>query len=214
RTPSTSPRPDAPARSGRPPRRAPRDSAVPRLRVAARRCPPWHASRRTRAPRHPRRTKPSRSAPCEALPSPYTSVMYLWLARRAAPAAPVPYVLLDQAVPQGDDALGVCGDVVLVRDQHDRLPVAVQLLEQRHDLLARLAVQVARRLVRQQQRRLVHQRTRNRHPLALPARQLRGPVLHARPKPHTLQHQLRTTTPLLRTHPRIDQWQLHIVQRR
>src|SRR5690606_3116920 len=67
-----------------------------------------------------------------------------------------PHVAGDQAVPQGDDALGVCGDVVLVRDQHDRLPVAVQLLEQRHDLLARLAVQVARWLVRQQQRRLVH----------------------------------------------------------
>ena len=59
------------------------------------------------------------------------------------------------------------------------LPVAVQLLEQPHDLLAGGAVEVAGGLVGQQDRRAHHQRARDGHALALAARELVGLVVDA-----------------------------------
>src|SRR5690606_23828583 len=51
-------------------------------------------------------------------------------------------VVLDEAVAEVDDAAGVVRDVVLVRDDEERVPAAVELLEQPHDLLARRRVEV------------------------------------------------------------------------
>src|SRR3546814_10894240 len=59
------------------------------------------------------------------------------------------------------------GNIVLMGDQHDGVAFAVQFVEQRHDLGAGVAVQIAGRLVAEQDRRVRHQRARNRHALAL-----------------------------------------------
>jgi hypothetical protein len=56
-----------------------------------------------------------------------------------------------------------------VGDQHQALPGGVQVLQQRADLLAGGGVQRPGRLVSQQQLGPVDQRTRDRHPLPLPA---------------------------------------------
>jgi len=71
-----------------------------------------------------------------------------------------------------DDALGVFGDVALVGDHQDRPAGVVQLLEQSHDLFAGLRVEVAGRLVGEQEGRLVGQRSGDRDPLALSPRKL------------------------------------------
>src|SRR6185503_1754779 len=76
------------------------------------------------------------------------------------------------AVLEPHDALTVRGHVGLVRDDDDRLAVAMQLVEQREDLDARLRVEVARGLVGQEYRWVRHERARDRHALPLPARKL------------------------------------------
>src|SRR5436853_4868105 len=52
-------------------------------------------------------------------------------------------VLLNAAVAHVHDALGVSRDVRLVRDQHDRFPLVVQSLKDRHDLFRRARVEIA-----------------------------------------------------------------------
>ena len=66
-----------------------------------------------------------------------------------------------------------------MRDEHDRSTRPVQGLEDRDDLLGRLRIQVAGRLVGQKQIRLVDQRPRNRDALLLAAGQLGRRVTHA-----------------------------------
>ena len=73
------------------------------------------------------------------------------------------------------------GGVRIVRDHDDRLAVlAVERLQQVEDLVARLAVEVARGLVAEQQRRVGDDRARDADPLLLAARELArtmpGPV--------------------------------------
>ena len=70
-----------------------------------------------------------------------------------------------------------CGDVVLVGDQHDRAALAVEVVEQVEDVGGRGRVEVAGRLVGQEQRRLGHQRPGDRDPLLLAARELAGLVV-------------------------------------
>ncbi len=63
-------------------------------------------------------------------------------------------------------------DVVFMRDQDDRVSIAVQPREQRHDLNAGGSVQVAGRFVCKKNRRIVYQRAGDRHALPLAAGQL------------------------------------------
>src|SRR5438552_10852830 len=49
----------------------------------------------------------------------------------------------DHAVFDEDHAVGVFGDVVFVGDQHDGIAFRLQAIEQRHDLVAGLRVEVA-----------------------------------------------------------------------
>ena len=88
-------------------------------------------------------------------------------------------VAQDLAVAERDDAPGELRDVGLVRDEDDGLPLVVQGLEDRHDLLRRPRVEVARRLVREEDRRLVHEAPRDRDPLLLAARELGRRVVPA-----------------------------------
>ena len=84
------------------------------------------------------------------------------------------------------------GQRVAVRhdDQHGLLRV-VQLEEQRRDGVGRLGVEVARRLVAQQQLRLSDQRARDGDALFLAAGQLRGPMTQAAAEPDAIEQRLR-----------------------
>ena len=87
---------------------------------------------------------------------------------------------LDAPVPERDRAGRVLRDVGLVRDEHDReAALAVQPLEDVHHLDARARVEVARRLVGQQDRRAVDERTRDGDALLLSARELIRMVIRA-----------------------------------
>ena len=79
-----------------------------------------------------------------------------------------------QAVLQDDLALGLVGDVLLVRHDDHRVAAPVDVLEQRHDLLRGAAVERAGRLVGEDHLGLADQRARDGHALLLAARQLVG----------------------------------------
>src|ERR687892_509488 len=81
---------------------------------------------------------------------------------------------LDEAV----NSVRAPGQLGIVRGDQERDPaLGLKLHEQVVDDLARLGVQVARRLVSENHARLVHQRTRDRDPLLLAARHLARPVM-------------------------------------
>ena len=78
-------------------------------------------------------------------------------------------ILFDPAVANRDHAMGVGGDVGFVRDEDDGVAGAVQAIEERHDFDAGLRIEVAGRLVGEQDRRVVDQRARDGDALALTA---------------------------------------------
>src|ERR1044071_4226003 len=80
----------------------------------------------------------------------------------------------DLAVAQHDLPLRHLGHVLLVSHDDHRVAALMNALQQRHDLLGGLAVERARRLVREDHFRLVHQRARDGHALLLAARELVG----------------------------------------
>ncbi len=75
----------------------------------------------------------------------------------------------------------------IVRDHDDGRAVAVDLLEQLHHRARHLRVEIAGRLVGEQQLRAAGQRAGDRHALLLAARQLGRIVAHARRKADALQ---------------------------
>ena len=93
-------------------------------------------------------------------------------------------VLDDLAVAQPDHPLGLLGDVGLVRDQHDGAAFFVQAREDPQDVLGGVRVEVAGRLVGEDQRGVGHDRPRDRDPLLLAAGQLGGLVVQAVGHPH------------------------------
>ena len=92
-------------------------------------------------------------------------------------------------------------------------PAAWSDAEDLHDLLAGDAVEVAGRLVGQEDAGLVHQRTGDGHPLALAAGELVGPVVHAVGQAHPLQRRRGPVAALPPAHAGVHQRQLHVVQR-
>src|SRR5438067_7279769 len=67
------------------------------------------------------------------------------------------FVKLDFTVANMNYAMGMQSDVMLVRDQDDRVAFVMQALEQRHDLVAGGGVEVPGGLVGQQNRGTIHQ---------------------------------------------------------
>ena len=100
----------------------------------------------------------------------------------------------------------------VVGDDHDRLAVVVQLVEDLEDLVTRLAVEIAGGLVGQDQRRPVHEGARDGRALALPPRELGGPVLPALHQAHPLQRLERASLAIRPGQARVDQGQLHVAQ--
>ena len=78
-------------------------------------------------------------------------------------------VLVDATVEDVQNAVRVLGDVVLVRHQDDRIPLAVEMVEQPHDFLRRLRIEIAGRLVCKDDRWIIHQGAGNGDALALTA---------------------------------------------
>ncbi len=115
----------------------------------------------------------------------------------SSPAAPMPsrrrLVGDDAAVAQRDAPVGARGQVVVVRDEDERRPVApVHLDHEVEDVPAVARVEVARRLVGQKDRRLVGEGARDGHALLLAARELRRIVVRARRQLHVFEESPRT----------------------
>src|SRR5262245_28394972 len=85
----------------------------------------------------------------------------------------------DAAVEELDLAVRVVGIARVVRDHADGRAFAVQLAQEVHDRLAVPRVEVAGRLVGEQDRGPPRERAGDRHALLLAAGELRGMVVHA-----------------------------------
>ncbi len=79
------------------------------------------------------------------------------------------------------------GKAGVMSNDDERLALGDQLLEQAENVLGRLRIQVAGRLVGGQERRIVGQRAGNRHALLLPAGQRRGELVGVIRHVHLLQ---------------------------
>ena len=121
-------------------------------------------------------------------------------------------VAVDAAVLHADDPLGVAGHALLVGDQDDRLPFRVELIEQGQDVLAGLAVEVAGRLIGQQDAGIADQGAGDGDPLLLAAGELVGTVLDPVAQAHALEHLGRPLAPRPPAVPRVDQGHLHVPQ--
>src|ERR1019366_2662590 len=86
----------------------------------------------------------------------------------------------------------------------------VQLPEEPHDLLSRLRVEVAGRLVPEKERRARHEGARDRDALALAARELVRVVVRAVGKTHVGERLLRALAPFLLRDPGVDERQLDL----
>src|SRR5215471_21111722 len=101
------------------------------------------------------------------------------------------------AVEQPHDALGLLRLARIMRDYHDRCAfILVQVLEHFHNFIAHLAVQVAGRLVGQQDARIADNGARDGDALLLTARELRWEVMDARVQPDSVERAQRQLAPL------------------
>ena len=133
-----------------------------------------------------------------------------------APRQPVDLVPHDSAVAERDDPAAVAGDVGLVRDEHDGQAVlGVEALEDVHDLDARARVEVARRLVGEQDRGIVHERPRDGDALLLAARELVRVVARAVAQTDGGERRERARAALRgrRRRALVQQRQLHVLER-
>ena len=90
------------------------------------------------------------------------------------------------AVPHRHRAIGVGGDIGLVRHQNDRDAfLAVELRQRLHDLMRGARVEIPGRFVGEEQARRIDQGPCDRHPLLLPAGELVRRITRtiAKPKP-------------------------------
>ena len=90
---------------------------------------------------------------------------------------------------RGDDAPADAADqLAVVRGDEHRRAARVDLAEQVHDLERQVGIEVAGRLVGEDELRIVDERARDRDALLLAARQLLGKRVHAVLQPDPLQH--------------------------
>ncbi len=120
----------------------------------------------------------------------------------------------DPAVAKLDHAPRKARNVRLVRDQHDRQALVVQFLQHIDDLNGGTAVEIARRLIGQQDRGPVYQRARNRDALLLSAGELRWVMQLAIRQSYQFERVIRPLQTFLATDAGIKSRQLNILQRR
>src|SRR5262245_39163993 len=100
-----------------------------------------------------------------------------------------------------------------MRNNHNGVPFAVQLFEQRHDFIARATIEGAGWFIGQHERWTVHDCTRDRHPLLLATRKLIWPVSKAMPQTNFLKGGLGASMAITYVDARINQWHLDILLR-
>jgi hypothetical protein len=105
-------------------------------------------------------------------------------------------------------------DVPVVGDHHDRGPAVVQIAQQFQHIRPRHGIEVAGRLVGEQQLRIANHGTGDRHPLPLAAGQLIGAVGQAVPHPHLLQGLCGPPPPFAQRDATVEQPVGHVVQHR
>jgi hypothetical protein len=134
-------------------------------------------------------------------------------ARRAAVQAGQCQVhfLRHLAVADFDTAGRDRGNLGVVRDQHDGAALAAEFAEQAQDGLASVGVEVARRLVRENDAGVVHQGARDGHALLLAAGELAGPVPAPVGQAHRLERRQRAPAPLPRGHAAVNHGQLDVL---
>jgi hypothetical protein len=131
-------------------------------------CAPWPiASMMTTAPTPI--TMPSMVKPVRRRLAPMASQASPSIGRIMALMAAGQMIADDFAIEKAHLALGMRRDIRLVRDQHDGDAVRVEFSEQAHDFLAGMAVEIAGRLIGQNQPWCVDQCAGNRHALLLAA---------------------------------------------
>src|SRR5690606_6107537 len=117
----------------------------------------------------------------------------------------------DLAVEEGDRAVGALRVAWIVRHHADGRAFGVQLAEQIHDGRPVLRVEVACRLVGQQDRRRPANRTSHGHALLLTTRQLTGQVFGPMGHLDALERGQHAILPLAGRHAAIGQWQLDVL---
>ena len=148
--------------------------------------------------------------PCSATPSSSRGGRRA-ASKRSRPGSAAAAVLIsavvadDLAVAHLDPPGKRRGDVVIVGDQHQRRAVGRELVEQGHDLGARLRVEVPGRLVGEDDRRPLGERPRDRDPLALASRELRRPVGEPMAEADTFERGPCRLAPLAPADPRVEQ---------
>ena len=95
----------------------------------------------------------------------------------------------------------------------DGCPVGLDAVEQRRDLLAGRVIELAGRLVGEQQARAVGQRAGNRDALRLTAGQLGGPVVAAVREPDVVEKLRGALPPIRARHPGLGLRHLHVLGR-
>src|SRR5256714_13613971 len=124
-------------------------------------------------------------------------------------------VLPDLAVLEDDDAVGVAGDVRLVRDEDECYPAhAVESLENLHHLDGGARIQITRRLVGEYERGVVDERARYRHALLLTARKLVRVALLATGEPDRAERLDGAAVALGCVNPGVEHRQLDVLKRR
>ena len=116
----------------------------------------------------------------------------------------------DSAVPQTDDAVGILLRQFGVVGDHDYEAVFCHILQQLHDLDARLAVQCAGGLVGQQDVGIVDEGAGDGHALHLAARHLGGALVELVPQAHLPQRLGGTAAALSARHARDGQGQFDV----
>ncbi len=95
-------------------------------------------------------------------------------------------------------------------DDNDGVPLLVERIEKAENLLACLAVEVSRGLVRKDERRVVHERPRDRDPLALSAGKLARAMVEPISEIDALERALRSPAALCGRNPAINERQLDV----
>src|ERR1051325_1738844 len=116
-------------------------------------------------------------------------------------------------VEEADGAVGALGVVRVVGDHDDRgLLLTVELAQDLHDLLAHLAVEVARWLVGEQDLRLADERTGGGNALLLCAGELRRGGVDARGEPDAVEDRARASAPLAAEKTSVEEPDLDVVE--
>ncbi len=124
--------------------------------------------------------------------------------RREAPAAALMILLHDLAVAHPQTPREARGDVLVVGDEHQRRPLRGEAVEQLDHRRPGLGVEVAGRLVGEDQGRALGERTRDRHPLTLTARQRARAVVEPMSEADALQRLARDPAPRPQRHAGVE----------